>query len=352
LKSASCNAGGFFDLANKKKKISELTKKSEAPNLWDNPEKAKKTLQELQNLKNLVENFEKLEEERKFFLEMLEMSKTQGDDSLLKDVDKNLEQSSKRLRDLEVFLFLSGPHDVGNAYFSIQAGAGGTDAQDWAEMLLRMYTRWFEKRGFSYEIEEYSPGEEAGMKSCTILVTGNYAFGFSSTEQGIHRLVRLSPFNANSKRHTSFTAVEVIPQLEDDIKVEIDPKDLRIDTFRASGAGGQHVNKTDSAVRISHIPSGIVATCQSERSQVRNKDKALKMLKSKLHRQRMIEHQKQIEGLKGEQKDIGWGSQIRSYVFHPYQMVKDLRTGVETSNINAVMDGEIDEFVEAFLKSK
>ncbi len=256
------------------------------------------------------------------------------------------------MNEFELELLLNGPYDKNNAILEIHSGAGGTESQDWASMLLRMYTRWAEKKGYQVEILDYLAGEEAGIKSVTLLIKGHNAYGYLKAEKGIHRLVRISPFDASGRRHTSFASCEVIPEINDDIEIEIRPEDIRVDTFRASGAGGQHVNKTSSAVRITHIPTGIVVSSQAQRSQIQNREQAMKMLRAKLYQKQLEEQEKQLAEIRGEQKEIGWGSQIRSYVFHPYSMVKDHRTNVETGNVQAVLDGEIDEFIDAYLRSQ
>jgi peptide chain release factor 2 len=266
---------------------------------------------------------------------------SENDESILKEIILNLKDLKNRIEELKIKEVLSDSNDLSNAIVSINAGAGGTEAQDWADMLLRMYLRWCEKNKFLVEIIDKQSMEEAGIKNATFIVKGNYAYGLLKGETGIHRLVRISPFDANKKRHTSFASISVIPEIPQDVQVEINDKDLKIDTYRASGAGGQHVNKTDSAVRITHLPSGIIVQCQNERSQHRNKEVALKILKSKLYELEIKEKAKEMESLKGEQKEIGWGSQIRSYIMHPYQLVKDHRTGYETGNVKAMLDGEL-----------
>lgn len=269
--------------------------------------------------------------------------------SLLSEIQGEVGRIKKELDGFELQAMLSGEHDRANAILSIHPGAGGTESQDWAEILLRMYLRWAERRGYKTEITDYQPGEGAGIKDATITVSGEYAYGYLRAESGVHRLVRISPFDANKRRHTSFASVHVIPEIEDDIQVEVDETELRIDTYRSSGAGGQHVNKTDSAVRITHLSTGIVVQCQNERSQHKNKATAMKILRSKLYKLEEEKQKEKLEEIHGEKKDIGWGNQIRSYVLHPYRMVKDLRTRVETGNADAVLDGEIDNFIEAFL---
>jgi len=272
----------------------------------------------------------------------------EGED-VLEEISEKLQQLEKLVSDAEIQMMLSGPHDRSNAIFSIHSGSGGTESQDWAQMLYRMYTRYMEKKGFDYQIIDYQPGDEAGIKSVTMLVKGDFAYGFLKAENGVHRLVRISPFDANKRRHTSFASVLVIPELDDEIDIEINEKDLRIDTYRSSGAGGQHVNTTDSAVRITHLPTGIVVCCQNERSQIKNREVAMKVLKSRLYELELEKQKKKQEELTGEKKEITWGSQIRSYVLHPYRMIKDHRTGYETGNVEPVLDGDLDEFIKAYL---
>ncbi len=272
------------------------------------------------------------------------------DEETEKEIKDEIENLEKEINRLETASLLSGEYDFKNAILTLQAGSGGVEACDWTEMLLRMYLRWAEKNGFEIEMVDYQPDDVAGIKSATVIIKGPYAYGYLKGEQGVHRLVRISPFDANKRRHTSFSAVSVIPEIGEDVKVEIKEEDLRIDTFRASGAGGQHVNTTDSAVRIVHIPTGITVSCQSERSQIQNRAKAMQMLKARLYQYELEKQKEKQKELEGEKKDITWGSQIRSYVFQPYQMVKDLRTGYETGNIQAVMDGDIDGFIESYLK--
>ncbi len=282
---------------------------------------------------------------------MAELASEEGGESMRAELEREITGVLKDLAATEVAALLSGEQDASNAIVSIHPGAGGTEAQDWAEMLMRMYLRWAEKRGYKTDILDYQNGEEAGVKSVTFTVSGNYAYGRMKAEAGVHRLVRISPFDANKRRHTSFASLFVYPEVEEDIDVDIDEKDLRIDTYRASSAGGQHVNKTDSAVRITHLPTNIVVQCQNERSQLKNKNVAMKVLRSRLYELRKKEQEEKLGKLVSEKKDIAWGSQIRSYVFQPYQMVKDHRTGVESGNVNAVMDGELDQFIDAYLIS-
>jgi len=280
----------------------------------------------------------------------LELLEEEEDEEAARELKEEVEAISQDLDKLELKLMLGGKHDRNNAILSIHPGAGGTESQDWASMLLRMYQRWAERKGYKVEVLDLLPGDEAGIKSATLLVSGDYAYGYLKAESGVHRLVRISPFDANKRRHTSFASVSVIPEIEDEVDVEIKDEDLRIDTFRAGGPGGQHVNRTDSAVRIVHIPTGITVQCQSERSQHRNRELAMKVLKARLYEYYRQKQEEELAKLRGERKDIAFGNQIRSYVFHPYKLVKDLRTGVETGNVDAVMDGEIDMFIEAYLK--
>jgi len=342
----------FFDLRGIEKRIKELEKKSQEPDFWKDNEKAQETLKELTALKKKSESWHKLSSQLEDASLFAELAQQENDEKALKEVEKNLQQINKELGDFEFTLMLSDEDDPKNALLAIHSGAGGTESQDWAEMLLRMYTRWIERKGFQYKTIDFLAGEEAGIKSVTLEVIGEYAYGFLKGESGVHRLVRISPFDANRRRHTSFSSVFVYPEIEDTITVEINDDDLKIDTFRSSGAGGQHVNKVSSAVRITHIPTGIVVQSQSERSQFRNKENAMKVLKSRLYQRYKEKEEEKLSEAESEKKKIEWGSQIRSYVFHPYNMVKDHRTGVETSDTQAVMDGELDQFIQAFLSKK
>lgn len=317
---------------------------------WDDVQKAQEVTQEAKRLKDKIDKFKSLNE-RIDDVEVLKEIMEENDEETALEIISEVKTLSKEIDSLKIETILSGEYDRNDAILTLHTGVGGSDANDWTEMLLRMYTRWCEKRGYSLETIDYLPGDEAGVKSVTLKVKGEFAYGYLKAEKGIHRLVRISPFNANGKRQTSFASVEVLPELTSDQDIEINPVDLRIDTYRAGGAGGQHVNKTESAVRITHIPTGIVVQCQNERSQFSNRDTAMAMLKSKLIELKERAHKEKIEDLTGELKDMGWGSQIRSYVFHPYSMVKDHRTNVETSNVNGVMDGEIDSFIIAYLNS-
>ncbi len=317
---------------------------------WDDVQKAQEVTQEAKRVKDKIDKFKKLNE-RIDDVEVLKELMEENDEETAKEIISEVKALSKEIDTLKIETILSGEYDRNDAILTLHTGVGGSDANDWTEMLLRMYTRWCEKKGYSLETIDYLPGDEAGVKSVTLKVKGEFAYGYLKAEKGIHRLVRISPFNANGKRQTSFASVEVLPELTSDQDIEINPVDLRIDTYRAGGAGGQNVNKTESAVRITHIPTGIVVQCQNERSQFSNRDTAMGMLKSKLIELKERAHKEKIEDLTGELKDMGWGSQIRSYVFHPYSMVKDHRTNVETSNVNGVMDGDIDNFIIAYLNS-
>jgi len=299
--------------------------------------------------KNLVDDINSLQSLYEDLLVLCELYKESPDNSLIEEGKETLEKLEKDLDNMEIRLLLSEEYDSANAYFSIHPGAGGTESQDWASMLYRMYTRWFDQNGYSYEVIDYLPGEVAGIKNVTLLVKGPYAFGYLKCERGVHRLVRISPFDSNARRHTSFSSIDVFPEVNDNIEIDIKPEDIRVDTYRASGAGGQHVNKTDSAIRITHIPTGIVVQCQNERSQTSNKNTAMKMLTARLYEYKRLEKEAEMAKMKGEKKEIGWGSQIRSYVFQPYTMVKDHRTNFEIGNIQKVMDGYISPFIKEFL---
>jgi peptide chain release factor 2 len=319
------------------------------PEFWNDNEKAQEVLKERTLLQKLVEDWQSAANGLEDVQVMIELGEESEDEEALAEVREMLPALEKSIGKMEFARMLSGEHDANNAIVSINAGAGGTEAQDWAEILLRMYLRYCERKGFKAEITEYQPGDEAGTKGVTITVTGDYAFGYLKAEKGIHRLVRISPFDSNARRHTSFCSVFVFPELSDDVDIEILDKDLKVDTFRASGAGGQHVNKTDSAIRITHLPSGIVVSCQSQRSQHKNRSTAMKQLKARLYELEMEKKENEAEVLGGEKKDIAWGSQIRSYVLHPYRMIKDHRTDYEVGNTDAVLDGNLDGFIEAYL---
>ncbi|MBT3391518.1 MAG: peptide chain release factor 2 [Chloroflexi bacterium] len=336
-----------FDVAGREEKLKELQKKSEAPGLWDNPQKAQKTMKQLSHLQESVNSWHKLKNRLSDALELGNM----GDASLYDDLAIESEAIEKEVERREFRAMLSGEYDKGNALLAIHAGAGGTDSQDWAEMLQRMYLRWMERSGYKTEIVDATAGEEAGIKSVTISVDGRYAYGYLRSEKGVHRLVRISPFDANSRRHTSFALVEVLPQVDDDADIAINPSDLKIDTFKSGGAGGQSVQKNDTAVRITHIPTGIVASCQNERSQGQNREMAMKVLRARLLEIKEKEKAEKIDELRGEYTKAEWGSQIRSYVLHPYKMVKDHRTNHEVGNAEGVLDGDLDSLIEAYLRA-
>jgi peptide chain release factor 2 len=336
-----------FDYPALENEFTELIKKSEEQNLWDNPDNAQKTMKRLARVRQRVEGWERLKKKTDDALELAEL----GDESLRKELESEVKAIEAEVSRREFNAMLSGQYDRGDAIFAIHAGAGGTDSQDWVEMLLRMYLRWMEQHSYETEIIDTTPGEEAGIKSVTVAVSGRYAYGYLRAEKGVHRLVRLSPFDSANRRHTSFAMVEVLPQVDDEIEIDLNPNDLRIDTFRSAGAGGQNVQKNDTAVRITHIPTGVVATCQNERSQTQNREMALKVLKARLLEIKEREHAEKLADLRGEYVKAEWGSQIRSYVLHPYQMVKDHRTNYETGNTTAVLDGNLDGFIEAYLKA-
>ncbi len=303
-------------------------------------------------LKAIVNEYKDLVETHENLDMTLELLREEPDEELQEELGKELAEFQQKMADFELQLLLSGPYDQNNAILELHPGAGGTESQDWGSMLLRMYTRWAEKRGFKVETVDYLPGDEAGIKSVTLSIKGHNAFGYLQAEKGVHRLVRISPFDSSGRRHTSFVSCDVMPEFDDNIEIDIRTEDLKIDTYRATGAGGQHINTTDSAVRITHIPTGTIVQCQAERSQIKNREKAMTMLKGKLYQLELDKQQAQLDEIRGEQKEIGWGSQIRSYVFHPYSMVKDHRTNEETGNVGAVMDGDLDPFINAYLRSK
>ena len=343
------SCGGIFDTPAKESKLAELTRLTETTGFWNNTDKANTILKEKAAIERSLKDWNSLATRLKDLEAMAELASEEGGDSLRAELEQDITVILKDLASTEVAALLSGELDAANAIVSIHPGAGGTESQDWAEMLMRMYLRWAEKRGCKTEVLDYQSGEEAGVKSVTFTISGDYGYGRMKAEAGVHRLVRISPFDANKRRHTSFASVYVYPEVTEDIDISIDEKDLRIDTYRASSAGGQHVNKTDSAVRITHIPTNTVVQCQNERSQLKNKNSAMKVLRSRLYELRKKEHDEKLGKFVGEKKDIAWGSQIRSYVFQPYQMVKDHRTNAETGNVTAVMDGDIDQFIEAYL---
>lgn len=342
----------LFDIAEKKQKLESLEAKTLEQDFWNDSKESGKVLAKIKSLKDVVSNYSKIYDEVINLIEMTDLVMADFDEDLKKEILNNTKLASDKVEKLELQTFLSGKYDKNNAIVTIHPGAGGTESQDWAEMLYRMYTRWASKSNYQVNEVDFLEGDEAGIKSVTFEVIGENAYGYLKGEMGVHRLVRISPFDSNSRRHTSFASVEVLPEITDDIELDINPDDLRVDTYRASGAGGQHVNKTSSAVRITHIPTNIVAQCQSERSQIQNRETAMKMLKSKLLDLKEKEQKEKIEDLKGVQRDIAWGSQIRSYVFCPYTLVKDHRTNYEVGNVQAVMDGDLDGFIESYLKMK
>lgn len=332
--------------------IASLEEASAQDGFWGDLENSQKVLQRISYLKNRVKIYKDLENRYQETLLLIEMANEEGDLSLLQECTDGVEQLEQDMEAQRLTTLLTGEFDSKNAILTFHAGAGGTEAQDWVQMLYRMYVRWGERHGYKVKTLDFLDGEEAGYKSVVVLVEGTNAYGFLRSEAGVHRLVRVSPFDSSGRRHTSFASVEVMPEIDDDIKIEINPDDLKVDTYRSGGAGGQHVNKTESAIRITHLPTGIVVSCQNERSQHQNREVAMKMLKSKLLEIKTREHLEKIEDIKGDQKEIGWGSQIRSYVFMPYTLAKDHRTNFEVGNINAVMDGELDGFIHAYLKSQ
>ena len=330
-------------------RIRELDKEALRDGFWDEPERASGILREKSRLTDAVEKWKQQKSSLEDLRILAEIASEEQDDQTQEEIRAELERLNAAVREDELKMMLSSEQDPMNAILSIHAGAGGTEAQDWAEMLLRMYLRWAERKGFEANVIDYLPGDEAGVKSVTWTLRGEYAYGYAKAEIGIHRLVRISPFDAGARRHTSFASVFVYPEVDDRIVIEIDEKDLRIDTYRSTGAGGQHVNKTDSAVRITHLPTGIVVQCQNERSQHKNKAMAMKYLRSRLYEMKLREQNEKLREVNKTKKDIAWGSQIRSYVLHPYKMVKDHRTSLETGNVNRVLDGDIDDFIEAYL---
>jgi len=335
-------------LETKNKEIEKLEHEMASPSFWNDSSKAQDVLKKRKALAYYPETWNKIREQCNDTKELLEML-DEGDKSSLEELKNDLKNISNNVSQFEIKTMLSEEHDDGNAFLTIHPGAGGTESQDWAEMLLRMYLRWCERKGFKSSIIDFQPGEEAGVKSVTVEIKGDFVYGYLKAERGVHRLVRISPFDANKRRHTSFASVYTFPEIEDDINIEIDEKDLKVDTYRASGAGGQHVNKTDSAIRITHIPTGIVVSCQNERSQHKNKSSAMKVLKSRLYEVEKEKQKEKLNAIESEKKDIAWGSQIRSYVLHPYRMVKDTRTKIESGKVDAILDGDIDTFIETYL---
>jgi peptide chain release factor 2 len=326
--------------------------KMTTPDFWDDNDKAQNLISEMNAVRTVVDQYGKLVSEQEDLEAMLELASEEEDGSLEAELLQSVGKLVKAVGDFELQLLLNQPYDKLNAILELHPGAGGTESQDWGQMLYRMYTRWAEKHGFKVELLDYLAGDEAGIKSVTIMVRGHNAYGYLKAEKGVHRLVRISPFDSSGRRHTSFVSCDIMPEIINDMEIEIRSEDLKVDTYRASGAGGQHINKTESAIRITHMPSGIVVTCQTQRSQIQNRETAMTMLRSKLYERKIAEQQKQLDEIRGEQSEIAWGSQIRSYVFHPYSMVKDHRTSVETGNVGAVMDGDLDEFINGYLRSQ
>ena len=341
-----------LELDSKEKRIEELEREMEAPGFWDEPERSNKLMKDLKSLKDIVSGGNALKTQYEDIETLIEMAYEAEDEEMVAEIRSELDSFIEAFETIRISTLLSDEYDKCNAILKLNAGAGGTESCDWASMLYRMYTRWAEKRGFSVEVLDYLDGEEAGIKSVTFQVNGENAYGYLKSEKGVHRLVRISPFNAQGKRQTSFVSLDVMPDIEEDLDVDINEDDLRIDTYRSSGAGGQHINKTSSAIRITHIPTGIVVQCQNERSQFQNKDKAMQMLKAKLYLLKKEANAEKLSDIRGEVKEIGWGNQIRSYVMQPYTMVKDHRTGFESGNVDSVMDGGLDGFINAYLKWK
>ncbi len=339
-----------LNLTEKEARIAELENEMTYPDFWDNQEKAQKVIDESNGLKAMVDKYQDLVNQHEDGELTLELIKEEPDAEMQEELGESIQALKKEFDDFELEILLNGPYDANNAILELHPGAGGTESQDWASMLLRMYQRFADKQGWKVETIDYLPGEEAGVKSVTLRIIGHNAYGYLKAEKGIHRLVRISPFDSSGRRHTSFVSCDVMPEFDDDIEIEVRTEDLRIDTYRASGAGGQHINTTDSAVRITHVPTGVVVSCQTERSQIKNRESAMKMLKAKLYQRELDEQQRKLDEIRGEKTDIGWGSQIRSYVFHPYSMVKDHRTNYEVGNTSGVMDGDIMPFIDAYLR--
>ena len=344
--------GGLFDLDGNKERIAELEKEMTEPGFWDNQEEAQQVINETNHLKGTVQSFEKMAERIENAEVLYELVKEEDDPDLATELNDEMDALQKDMNQFELDMLLSEPYDANNAILELHPGAGGTESQDWASILLRMYQRWAESRNFQVETMNYLPGDEAGVKSVTLSIKGHNAYGYLKGEKGVHRLVRISPFDSSGRRHTSFVSCDISPEISNDIEIEVKAEDLKIDTYRSSGAGGQHVNVTDSAVRMTHQPTGIIVTCQSGRSQLKNREEAMKMLKSKLYQLEIEKQQEELAKMRGEQKEIGWGSQIRSYVFHPYSMVKDHRTNMEIGNVQSVVDGNIDPFIDTYLRSQ
>ncbi|WP_430790980.1 peptide chain release factor 2 [Virgibacillus flavescens] len=343
---------GSLDLDAKKTRIAQLENDMTESDFWDDPQAAQKVINETNGIKEYVTSFEAIEERWGNLEVSYELVKEEQDKELFQDLETELISLRKEINRFELQMLLSEPYDANNALLELHPGAGGTESQDWASMLLRMYQRWAESKNFKVETLDYLPGDEAGVKSVTLNIIGHNAYGYLKAEKGVHRLVRISPFDSSGRRHTSFASCDVMPEFDDDVEIDIKTEDIKVDTYRASGAGGQHVNTTDSAIRITHVPTNVIVTCQSERSQIKNRATAMKMLKSKLYQLELEKQQQELDEIRGEQKEIGWGSQIRSYVFHPYSMVKDHRTSLDVGNVQGVMDGDINPFIDAYLRSQ
>ena len=341
-----------LDLEVKEAKLAEYDEIMQAPGFWDDQRGAQEVINAMNAVKSKVERFYEIETQVDDLATLLEMILEEPDDELIADLGTSVATANRELTTFELEVLLSGPHDANSAILELHPGAGGTESQDWAQMLYRMYTRYAEKKGYKLEVLDYQAGDEAGIKSVSFKVKGLNAYGFLKSERGVHRLVRISPFDSAGKRHTSFCSCNVMPEFEGEINIEVQDEDIKVDTYRASGAGGQHINTTDSAVRITHQPTGIIVTCQNQRSQIKNREEALQMLKVKLYQLELDKQTSELAAIRGEVKEIGWGSQIRSYVFHPYSLVKDNRTGHEVGNTNGVMDGELDGFIDAFLRGQ
>ncbi|MER1984475.1 MAG: peptide chain release factor 2 [Solibacillus sp.] len=343
---------GSLDLENKEARMQELDEMMLEPNFWNDQNGAQVVINESNGIKAVVNEYYDLVSTQENLEMTLELLREEPDEELQEELGNELAEFLAKVADFELQMLLSEPYDKNNAILELHPGAGGTESQDWGSMLLRMYQRWADKRGFKVETLDYLPGDEAGIKSVTLKISGHNAYGYLKAEKGVHRLVRISPFDSSGRRHTSFVSCDIMPEFNDEIEIDVRTEDLKIDTYRATGAGGQHINTTDSAVRITHLPTNTVVQCQAERSQIKNREAAMKMLKSKLYQLEIEKQQAQLDEIRGEQKEIGWGSQIRSYVFHPYSMVKDHRTSEETGNVSAVMDGDLDAFITAYLRSK